>query len=55
MQHEDGMATVTYLFSRSEEITRRDRTLIFVAQIDRLFVAQFFYPATMQIEGQLEL
>lgn len=54
-QHEDGRATITYLFSRSEEISRRDRSVIFVAQIDRLFVAQFFYPGTMLIAGQLEL
>lgn len=51
----DGKASVTYLFPRSEEISRRDRTVIFVAQLDRLFVSQFFYPATMQIAGQLEL
>jgi hypothetical protein len=55
VQHEDGMATITYLFSRSEEIGRKDGSVIFVAQIDRLFVAQFFYPGTMQIGGQLEL
>jgi hypothetical protein len=51
----DGMATVVYLFPRHEEITRRDRNVIFAAQIDRLFVSEFFYPATMQIAGQLEL
>jgi len=55
VRHEDGRATITYLFSRSEEITRKDRSIIFVTQIDRLFVTQFFYPGTMQIEGQLEL
>jgi len=54
-QHEDGKATVTYLFSRSEEITRRDGSIIFVAQIDRLFIAQIFYPGTMLIAGRLEL
>jgi hypothetical protein len=47
--------TLSNLFSRSEEISRRDRSIIFVTQIDRLFVAQFFYPGTMQIAGQLEL
>jgi hypothetical protein len=55
VRHENGQATVTYLFSRSEEISRRDRAIIFVTQIDRFFVAQFFYPRTMQIAGQLEL
>jgi hypothetical protein len=51
----DGMATVVYLFPRHEEITRRDRNVIFSAQLDRLFVSEFFYPATMQLAGQLEL
>jgi len=51
----DGMATVVYLFPRHEEITRRDKNVVFAAQIDRLFVSEFFYPATMQIAGQLEL
>ena len=55
VRHEDGKATITYLFSRSEEITRKDRSIIFVTQIDRLFVTQFFYPGTMEIQGQLEL
>jgi hypothetical protein len=55
VQQEDGKATITYLFSRSEEIGGKERSVIFVAQIDRLFVAQFFYPGTMQIAGQLEL
>jgi hypothetical protein len=54
-RHEEGKATITYLFSRSVEIGRKDRSVIFVTQIDRLFVAQFFYPGTMQIDGQLEL
>lgn len=51
----DGMATLVYLFPRREEITRGDKNVIFAAQIDRLFVAEFFYPATMQFEGKLEL
>jgi len=51
----DGNANITYLFSRSEEISRRDKNVVFVAQIDRLFVAEFFYPGTMLIAGQLEL
>lgn len=55
LRHENGKATITYLFSRSEEISRKDRSIIFVTQIDRLFVTQFFYPGTMEIQGQLEL
>ncbi len=54
-RHDDGTADVTYFFSRSEEITRRDNPVIFVAQLDRLFVSEFFYPRTMQIAGNLEL
>jgi hypothetical protein len=33
----DGLATVTYFFRRSVEITRKDGNVTFVAQIDRLF------------------
>jgi hypothetical protein len=51
----DGMATLVYLFPRHEEITRGDKSLVFAAQIDRLFVAESFYPATMQLGGRLEL
>jgi hypothetical protein len=51
----DGNADITYLFSRSEEIGRRDARVLFVAQIARLFVSEFFYPGTMLIAGQLEL
>ena len=52
---DEGMATVTYLFPRSEEISRKDRGVVFGAQLDRLFVALEFYPDAMQIAGQLEL
>jgi hypothetical protein len=54
-RHEDGTATVVYLFPRHEEITRREPSVIFSAQLDRLFVSEVFYPGTMQIAGQLEL
>ena len=52
---DEGMATVTYLFPRSEEIGRKDRSVVFGAQLDRLFVALEFYPNAMQIAGQIEL
>ena len=55
IRNDDGTATVTYLFTRSEEIARRDKTVIFVAQLDRLFVSQFFYPKEMVMKGDLEL
>jgi hypothetical protein len=51
----DGTANVVYLFPRSEEITKRDGRLTFIAQIGRLFVAQYFYTEDMQIRGTLEL
>jgi hypothetical protein len=52
---EDGMATVVYLFRRSVEITKKDQNVEFVAQIDRLFLEQFFNVAEMQFRGELEL
>ncbi len=55
VRNDDGTATVSYLFSRSEEITRRDKTVIFAAQLDRLFVVQFFYPGQMLMRDELEL
>jgi hypothetical protein len=54
-RHADGKATVVYLFRRSQEITRKDRTLRFVAQIGRLFVTQFFFIEDMVVDGRLEL
>jgi hypothetical protein len=50
-----GLVTVVYLFPRSIEITKKDKTLAFVAQIGRLFISTSFYPADMRLEGQLEL
>jgi hypothetical protein len=54
-RNDDGTATLVYLFPRHEEITRGDKNLVFAAQVDRLFVSEFFYPATMQLGGKLEL
>lgn len=51
----NGLTTIVYLFSRSAEITKRDRNVRFMAQIDRLFVSQFFFPEEMEIQGQPEL
>lgn len=55
VRNDDGTATVSFLFSRSEEITRRDKAVIFVAQFARLFMSQFFYPKNMVVSGNLEL
>jgi hypothetical protein len=37
------------------EITRRDKTVEFVAQLDRLFLAQSFNVEEMSLMGKLEL
>jgi len=55
LKGQDGVETVVYLFPRSEEISKRDGWLQFVAQIGRLFVTVNFYPRDMQIRGELEL
>jgi hypothetical protein len=55
LRQDDGTATIVYLFPRKVEITKKDVRLLFVAQIGRLFVSQFFYTDQMQLQGQLEL
>jgi hypothetical protein len=55
LRQNDGTATIVYLFPRKVEITKKDVRLLFVAQIGRLFVSQFFYTDQMQLQGQLEL
>jgi hypothetical protein len=55
LRKDDGTATIVYLFPRKVEITKKDIRLLFVAQIGRLFVSQFFYTDQMQLQGQLEL
>jgi hypothetical protein len=55
LRGEDGLATVVYLFRRSVEIGRKDGSVEFVAQIDRLFLEQYFNVAEMQLMGELEL
>jgi hypothetical protein len=51
----NGLATFVYLFPRSVEITKKDRSLAFVAQIGRLFISVNFFPEDMRLEGELEL
>ncbi len=55
LRQDDKIATIVYLFPRSKEITKKDGRLLFVAQIGRLFVSQFFYTWEMQLQGELEL
>lgn len=48
-------AIVVYLFPRSGEISTEDKRIELVAQIGRMFVAQFFSTEEMQFQGKLEL
>jgi hypothetical protein len=50
-----GLATFVYLFPRSVEITKQDRSLVFVAQIGRLFISVNFLPQDMRLQGELQL
>ncbi len=55
MQTPNGLGIVVYVFPRSNEISIADQRVEFVAQIDRLSLAQYFYPAEMEFEGKLQL
>ncbi len=46
---------VVYLFPLSAELSRRDRSVDFVAQIGRIAVAQSFTMEEMQFQGNLQL
>ena len=48
-------SSVIYLFPRSQEITKKDLRVAFVAQINRLYVTQYFYPPRMLLGGNIEL
>ena len=49
------LATVVYLFRRSVEITKKDGSVTFQAQIERLVFTRIFNTYEMQIDDQLEL
>lgn len=55
LEQGDGFATVVYLFPRSAEITKRESSINFYAQLGELVVSQPFYPQDMVIQGDLEL
>ena len=55
MQEPNGLAVVVFVFPRSEEISQEDKRVEFVAQINRLSLAQYFYPAEMVLEGKPQL
>ncbi len=55
LPQEGGLATIVFMFPRSEEITTQDQRITFLALIGRLSVAQYFYTEEMTIQGKLEL
>ena len=55
LPQEGGLATIVFMFPRSEEITTEDQRITFMAQLGRLSVAEYFYPAEMALQGKLEL
>jgi hypothetical protein len=55
LPQDGGLATIVFVFPRSEEFTTQDQRITFLAQIGRLSVAQYFYTAEMTIQGKLEL
>jgi hypothetical protein len=50
-----GLATVLYLFPRTTTLTTEEKRVEFAAQLGRIYVAQYFYPREMQLQGKLEL
>jgi hypothetical protein len=52
---DQGNITAVYLFPRSAEITPKDSSIRFVAQIGRLFISQFFFPREMEFMGMPQL
>ena len=54
-QQTEALATLVYLFPRNVEITKKDGTVEFGAQIGRLFVSQYFFTPDMLLLDQLEI
>ena len=50
-----GMATVVYMFPRTQPITVDDKRVDLTLQIGRYYFAQSFYPPEMQLLGKLAL
>jgi hypothetical protein len=55
LPQEGGLATIVFMFPRSQEITSEDMRITFLAHLGRLSVAQYFYPQEMTVQGKLEL
>jgi hypothetical protein len=51
----EGLATIVYLFPRSVEIGKSDRSVGFLAQIGRMFIYANFVPDDMRIQGKPQL
>jgi hypothetical protein len=51
----EGGVVVVYLFPLSAEISKRDRQILFEAQIGRIVVSQIFDLSEMEFMGKLEL
>jgi len=54
LRHEDNEVDVAYYFSRSQELTKKDVTVVFQAQIGRVVVSQPFTIDEMTYEGNQE-
>ncbi len=54
LRHEEELITVVYSFPRSAEISKKDGSVQFAAQIGRLFVSRYFVLDDMQFEGKPE-
>jgi len=54
LMSDNGLARIMYLFPRSLRITGHSQ-IEFMAQVESLYVAQFFSPQVMYFQGKLEL
>ena len=54
-QNGSSVATIIFFFPRSARLTADDKRLEFVALVGRLYLAQYFYPPEMLLQGKLEL
>ena len=54
LRHEENEVDVVYYFSRSQELTKKDVTAVFQAQIGRVVVSQPFTIDEMTFEGNPE-
>jgi hypothetical protein len=51
----DEKANIIYFFPRSAKLSLADKRIEFDAQITRVVLAQYFFPAEMVYQGKLEL